>query len=72
MVNQAHLLHVRREFEAFYNDHRTHRALQGTAPRRPLPRRSSNRTGWITSPSDDEIDSAASSTSTTMLPKQHG
>lgn len=37
IVNQVHLLHALREFEAFYNDHRTHRALQGAAPRRPLP-----------------------------------
>jgi putative transposase len=37
IVNQAHLLHTLREFETFYNDHRTHRALQGAAPRRKLP-----------------------------------
>jgi putative transposase len=37
IVNQAHLLHALREFEAFYNGHRTHRALQGAAPLRPLP-----------------------------------
>lgn len=37
ILNQAHLVHALREFEAFYNDHRTHRALQGAAPRRPLP-----------------------------------
>jgi transposase InsO family protein len=37
ILNQAHLLHALREFETFYNDHRTHRALQGAAPLRPLP-----------------------------------
>jgi putative transposase len=37
ILNQAHLLHTLREFETFYNNHRTHRALQGAAPRRPLP-----------------------------------
>ncbi|MGH4025786.1 MAG: integrase core domain-containing protein [Pseudonocardiaceae bacterium] len=37
ILNQAHLLHALREFEASYNDHRTHRALQGAAPHRPLP-----------------------------------
>jgi transposase InsO family protein len=37
ILNQAHLLHALREFEAFYNDHRTHRALHGAAPRRQLP-----------------------------------
>ena len=36
-LNQTHLLHILREFEAFYNDHRTHRALQAAAPLRPLP-----------------------------------
>jgi len=37
ILNQAHLLHALREFEAFYNDHRTHRTLHGAAPQRPLP-----------------------------------
>jgi putative transposase len=37
ILNQVHLLHALREFEAFYNDHRTHRALQGAAPHHPLP-----------------------------------
>jgi putative transposase len=37
ILNQGHLLHALHEFEAFYNDHRTHRALQGAAPLRPLP-----------------------------------
>lgn len=34
--NQSHLLHVLREFETFYNEHRPHRALQQAAPLRPL------------------------------------
>lgn len=37
ILNQAHLLHALREFEAFYNHHRTHRALHAAAPLRPLP-----------------------------------
>jgi putative transposase len=37
ILNQAHLQHALREFEAFYNDHRTHRTLHGAAPQRPLP-----------------------------------
>ena len=37
IVNQIHLLRALRGFEALYNDHRTHRALQATAPRRPIP-----------------------------------
>jgi putative transposase len=35
--NQAHLLHALREFEAFYNEHRPHRALHGAAPLCPRP-----------------------------------
>ena len=37
VLNQAHLLHALREFEVFYNEHRTHRTLHGAAPCRPLP-----------------------------------
>ena len=37
ILNQAHLLHALREFESFYNDHRTHRVLHDAAPCRPLP-----------------------------------
>lgn len=35
--NQAHLLHALAEFEAFYNQHRPHRALHSEAPLRPVP-----------------------------------
>lgn len=35
--NHSHLLHTLREFEAFYNWHRPHRALGQAAPLRPLP-----------------------------------
>lgn len=35
--NQAHLLHALGEFEAFYNQHRPHRALHSAAPLRPAP-----------------------------------
>jgi putative transposase len=35
--DQAHLLHALREYEAFHNEHRPHRALAGAAPLRPLP-----------------------------------
>lgn len=34
--NRTHLLHALREFESFYNQHRHHRALEGT-PLRPTP-----------------------------------
>ncbi|MEW2385920.1 integrase core domain-containing protein [Micromonospora sp. NPDC047707] len=37
IVNQAHLLHALREYEAFYNEHRPHRTLRAAAPLRPLP-----------------------------------
>jgi putative transposase len=37
VVNQAHLLHALREYETFYNEHRSHRALRAAAPLRPIP-----------------------------------
>jgi transposase InsO family protein len=37
ILNQVHLLHALREFETFYNNQRTHRALHGATPLRPLP-----------------------------------
>ena len=35
--NQRHLMIVLREYEDFYNTHRSHRALNQAAPFRPLP-----------------------------------
>jgi putative transposase len=35
--NLDHLRRVLAEYEAFYNEHRPHRALGQAAPRRPLP-----------------------------------
>ncbi|MFF3468736.1 hypothetical protein ACWCQN_44190 [Streptomyces sp. NPDC001984] len=35
--DQTHLLHALCEYEAFHNEHGTHRALAGAAPLRPLP-----------------------------------
>ncbi|WP_055555162.1 integrase core domain-containing protein [Streptomyces sp. NBRC 110028] len=35
--NQSHRLHALRQYEAFYNEHRPHRALKNAAPCRPLP-----------------------------------
>jgi putative transposase len=35
--NISHLVRLLREHEAFYNDHRPHRALGQAAPMRPLP-----------------------------------
>ena len=35
--NQAHLLHTLAEFEAFYNQHRSHRTLHSAAPLLLLP-----------------------------------
>ncbi len=37
IVNRAHLLQALREYETFYNQHRTHRALHAAAPLCPLP-----------------------------------
>ncbi len=35
--NLDHLLNVSHEYEQFYNEHRTHRALHAAAPLRALP-----------------------------------
>jgi putative transposase len=37
IVNQVHLRHAPREFETFYNNQRTHRALHDATPLHPLP-----------------------------------
>jgi hypothetical protein len=66
IVNQAHLLHALREYETFYNQHRSHRALRAAVPLRPLPNRSPNRTDSTTSTSADATASAACSTTTDM------
>ena len=39
IVNQRHAAAALREFERHYNGHRPHRALDQSAPSRPLPRR---------------------------------
>jgi transposase InsO family protein len=70
--NQAHLLHARREFEHFCNEHRPHRTLRAAAPLRPHPNRLpilSRSRSWM---SADGTGSAAPSTSIDMLPDQHG
>jgi hypothetical protein len=38
ICNIPHLLRLLREYEAFYNGHRPHRALGQAAPLRPLPK----------------------------------
>ncbi|MFB7224470.1 integrase core domain-containing protein [Streptomyces sp. NPDC056227] len=35
--NQRHLLHVLREFESFYNEHRPHQGIANARPLHPLP-----------------------------------
>jgi transposase InsO family protein len=73
ILNQAHLLHALREYEAFYNQHRPHRALHAAAPQRALPAPIAEpHARCSTSTSDDKIDSAASSTSTTTQPDLDG
>jgi putative transposase len=37
ILNRAHLVQALREYETFYNQHRTHRALRAAAPLRLLP-----------------------------------
>ena len=72
IVNQIHLLHALREFKGSTT------TTEHTAPCMPQlhvansSSRSPNQTDWITSPSGDKIDSAASFTSITMPPEQHG
>jgi transposase InsO family protein len=44
IVNQTHLMHALREYETFYNQHRTHRALHAAAPLHPLPQPTTDRT----------------------------
>jgi len=69
IVNQAHLLHALREYEAFHNEHRPHRARH---PDAHSPNQPPNRTDSTTSTSDDTIDSAASSTNTDTPLELHG
>jgi putative transposase len=44
--NQAHLVHVLGEFDAFFNGHRPHRTLHSAAPLRP-PTNPITDTGWL-------------------------
>ena len=37
ILNQRHLLHALREYEAFYNEHRPHQGITNTRPLAPLP-----------------------------------
>ncbi|WP_233196564.1 integrase core domain-containing protein [Verrucosispora sp. ts21] len=36
-LNQRHLLHALREYEAFYNEHRPHQGIADARPLAPLP-----------------------------------
>jgi hypothetical protein len=72
IVNRAHLLHALREYEIFYNEHRSHRALRAAAPLRPLPQPITAPDRVAASTSDDTIDSAASSTNTDTPLDLHG
>jgi hypothetical protein len=71
-VNQAHLLHALREYEAFSNEHRppAHSAVRHLSTH--SPNRSPNAANATTSTSEDAIDSAASSTNTNTPPELHG
>jgi transposase InsO family protein len=37
ILNQRHLLHALREYEAFYNEHRPHQGIGNARPLAPLP-----------------------------------
>jgi len=70
--NQRHLLHVLREYEEFYNEHRPHQGIANARPREPLPESITDPTGSPASTSADAIVSAASCTSTNMPPDLPG
>jgi putative transposase len=68
--NQRHLLHMLREYEQFYNNHRPHQGIANARPLQPLP--SPIKTRSPVSTSADASGWAASSTSTTMPPDLDG
>jgi hypothetical protein len=70
--NQRHLLHALREFEQFYNSYRLTRASPTPGPCKHFPRLSPGQTPTRSSISAGATASAASSTSTSMPPDQHG
>jgi hypothetical protein len=70
--DQHHLLHALREFEKFYNDHRPHQGIANARPPAFSPSRSTTRSTSPASTYAERTDSAASSTSTNMRPKQGG
>jgi len=70
--NQRHLLYALREFEHFYNEHRPHRTLRAAALLRRYPNRLPILSGSRSWMSADGTGSAGPSTSTGMLPDQHG
>ena len=70
--NHRHLLHALRESGHSCNEHRPHRTLRAAAPLHPLPEPITILSGSRTSMSADGTGSAAPSTSTGMLPDQHG
>jgi hypothetical protein len=43
IVNQRHLLHALREYEAFYNTHRPHQGIANARPLAPLPQQINDR-----------------------------
>jgi transposase InsO family protein len=70
--NQRHLLHTLRQFEAFYNKHRSHQGIANAARSGRCLRRSPTRSRSPASKYEDANASAESSTSISMLPDVHG
>lgn len=66
------LLYALREFERFHNSHRQHQGITNARPHGPCPKRSPIQGSSPASTNDDANDSAASSTSTNMLPEPSG
>jgi putative transposase len=72
IYNQRHLLHTRREYEAFYNAHRPHQGIANARPLAPLPEPITNHDQLARLASTATTVSADSSTSTSTPLDQHG
>jgi putative transposase len=70
--NQRHRLHALREDEAFYNQHRPPQGIANARPLAALPEPITDSHQLAQLTSVDETDSAASSTTTSTPPDQHG
>ncbi|ROO60420.1 integrase-like protein [Micromonospora sp. Llam0] len=72
ILNQLHLRHALCEYEVFYNEHRPHQGIANVRPLAPLPEPITDPNCLARLKSTDVTASAASSTSTNMLPELPG